>query len=231
MPQLDKKDTFIIALLIFLIVIFLYESAGGTADRFEIDETIHVKSSIDGMTYKVHASHENPQIAADMMAELYRRTLLLLRRLRDKYVKKGNNSMDPDRTNPYRTAREIAVDKILSRYNPDNLVENSPFNSENDTSYTIDKGAIVAMCMRSSTDGKLHDINTLMFVKLHELAHIAIEENEHPPIFWRTFKFILMEASSIGIYIPIDYSKKPVYYCRMYIEDNPLLDSAVSAIE
>lgn len=220
----DDNDTILFAAIMFIILVYIYQSQCKNAENFEIEGTVRVKSQIDGAYYKVHSKHTNPQLAADTLAKLHGMSVSLLRHLRKKYITQQNN---PEYQ---KHPRVIAVKKILARYNPDNIVESSPYNPENDTSFTIDKGAILAVCVRSATTGELHDINTLTFVTLHELTHIAIEEQDHPPIFWRTFKFILSEAAEIGLYNPVDYAKNPVHYCRMFIEDNPLLEPSIQSI-
>ena len=71
---------------------------------------------------------------------------------------------------------------------------------------------------------KLIDINTLSFVSLHELSHIATESIGHNQDFWQNFKWILQNAKEAGIYSPVDYKKYPQEYCGMTINDNPYYD-------
>jgi len=46
----------------------------------------------------------------------------------------------------------------------------------------------------------------------------------HKQEFWQNFKFLLENAKTANIYIPIDYKKKPEEYCGMTISDNPFYD-------
>ena len=78
--------------------------------------------------------------------------------------------------------------------------------------------------IQKKNSGKLIDLNTLTFVALHELSHVATESIGHTPEFWKNFKFILEQAKTIGVYKPIDYKKNPATYCGMEITDNPLYD-------
>jgi len=78
------------------------------------------------------------------------------------------------------------------------------------------------LCLRRKDNGELHDENTIMYVILHELAHMVNTEWGHEKDFWDKFQFLLNEAVSIGIYTPIDYSKKPVKYCGLDIKYSPL---------
>ena len=66
------------------------------------------------------------------------------------------------------------------------------------------------------------DMNTIIFVSIHELAHIMTPETGHTPLFWDNMKYLLEKASSIGIYNPVDYSKDPRMYCGMEINSTPM---------
>ena len=94
------------------------------------------------------------------------------------------------------------------------------------TAYSQNKGEKLAFCLDVEKKGisKLIDLNTLTFVAIHELAHIATESVGHTEEFWDNFKFLLKEAININIYKPVDYKKKPQKYCGMNITDNPLFD-------
>lgn len=84
------------------------------------------------------------------------------------------------------------------------------------------------MCLRTAEDRhKFHDFTTLSFVALHELSHLAIRSYGHTDEFWAIFRFILLEASSIGEIKLIDYSKFPQRYCNLPgdIRDNPAITS------
>ena len=66
----------------------------------------------------------------------------------------------------------------------------------------------LAFCLNTTKKGhEAIDINTLTFVALHELAHVATVEVGHTENFWRNFKFLLHEAEEIGIYNVVDYVK------------------------
>ena len=84
----------------------------------------------------------------------------------------------------------------------------------------------MAFCVtkQKGNDEDLIDENTLLFVAIHELAHVANKTVGHDASFWQNFKFLLVNAKEIGIYIPEDYKKKQVNYCGMQISDNPYYD-------
>jgi hypothetical protein len=218
----------LIVLVIILAVAFTRRFILG-ADRFTIDRTRPVLSQVDGLRYRVHANHSSPQRAADMLAKLNGRIIALMRALRTTYVRGPAGELHPD--------RRAAVQRLLARYNPDNLAENSPRDPSGDTAYSLDKGALVAVCLRekhkSSGDVRLddlHDLNTLTFVTFHEMGHIAIDEVDHPKKFWEAFRFLLEEAETAGIYYSPNFAQRPVEYCGVTVDYNPRWDSSTSPI-
>jgi hypothetical protein len=140
-------------------------------DRFTIEQTSGVVSTVDGVSYRVHGGHAGAQQAADTLATLNLRVIELIRHLRGRYAGGAAGARYP--------ARRRAVQRLLARYNPDNLAENSPKDPGGDTAYSLDKGAIVAICLRNRGGGAtLHDLDVLTFVTYHELAHIAVEARD-----------------------------------------------------
>ena len=115
---------------------------------------------------------------------------------------------------------------LVQRYRPDSILENSV--TSKDTSYSENKGEKIVICLRDKNDPPAYpfvDMNTVMFVVLHEMAHLMTAElssGKHTPEFWANFRRLLEDASRIGIYTPVNYSKSPVDYCGMKITDSPL---------
>lgn len=86
--------------------------------------------------------------------------------------------------------------------------------------YTVNKGKEVRIC--APVDG---DMNTAVFVWLHELAHVATDQNGHGPEFWTNFAEILDVAVKAGIYAPQRFTKEsPGSYCGSRITYQPLSD-------
>jgi hypothetical protein len=115
---------------------------------------------------------------------------------------------------------------LVERYRPDSILENSV--TSKDTSYSENKGEKIVICLRDKNDPPAYpfvDMNTVMFVVLHEMAHLMTAElssGKHTPEFWANFRRLLEDASRIGIYTPVNYAKSPVDYCGMKITDSPL---------
>ena len=116
------------------------------------------------------------------------------------------------------------VNRLVNGYNPKKIYETLPTSEY--TAYSENKGEKLAFCLDTEKDskGRLIDINTLMYVALHELSHVATKSIGHTTEFWDNFKFLISEAKAIGVYNPVDYKKEPARYCGMNITDNPYYD-------
>ena len=93
------------------------------------------------------------------------------------------------------------------------------------TSYSENKGDVIVVCLRDKTrppEFPLVEDNTLMFVVLHEMAHLMTESIGHTSEFWTNFRGILQDAIRLGLYRPVNYAKTPTPYCGMMITDSPL---------
>ena len=117
--------------------------------------------------------------------------------------------------------RKEGIQRMKKNYRPNNISESSPGNAY--TSYSINKGEKIVFCIRSKdSKNTLVDINTMMFVAIHELAHIMTKSVGHTPEFWDNMKFLLKVGIDIGIYEKQDFNKNPVDYCGTKITDTPL---------
>jgi hypothetical protein len=127
----------------------------------------------------------------------------------------------------YVTTPNVAQDPAVIRFNAnfssDVLTENDM--ASPDTSYSENKGQRIVVCLRDKTKPPqypLIDQNTVMFVVLHEMAHLMTETIGHTQEFWSNFKRILQDAVRLGIYQPVNYAQRPTPYCGMTITDSPL---------
>lgn len=177
--------------------------------------------------------------AAALLTVAHKRMLRFLAHLRDKYMvdlddetremylrqgKIGENHTKED--------RYLIISAILAGYDPVAIYENSP-TVPGETSYNVNKGERLVICLRSrDPPHELVDINTLMYVMLHEVGgHIgAYDVWGHPQRFWSIFKFILAEAVHAGVYRKEDYEAKPVWYCGLKLDYQPLDDPTLPSI-
>ena len=90
------------------------------------------------------------------------------------------------------------------------------------TSYSVNKGEQIIFCLRSRKDnsGKLHDLNLLMYVVLHEMGHVACPEFGHTELFKDIFAFLANEGVKLGIYKKIDFRSDNQEYCGLTITDS-----------
>jgi hypothetical protein len=134
-----------------------------------------------------------------------------LTKLRDHYQSEPALSADP------------SVGRFLARFNLDSFVENDM--ASNDTSYSENKGQKIVVCLRDKTKAPEYPLieeNTVMFVMLHEMAHLMTETIGHTQEFWNNFKRILHDAVKLNIYKQVNYAQKPTPYCGMIITSSPL---------
>ena len=88
------------------------------------------------------------------------------------------------------------------------------------TSYSVNKGEKIVMCMNDPKTQLTHDYNTLMYVALHEAAHVACPERGHTPRFRCIQKYLVDKAKILGIYKDIDYKTNPQPYCGIMIRED-----------
>lgn len=161
---------------------------------------INIKSDVDDREYTVQIKKDAKE-AADLIAKIRQRLVLLVDHLAKVY---GSG--------------DARVAMLKKNFQPERLKEG--VDTPGYTSYSINKGEQIVLCLR--TNDKLVDINTMMFVVLHELAHLSTESIGHTDEFWNNFRWILEEAINIGIYVKQDFKKENVEYCGMTITSSPL---------
>lgn len=113
------------------------------------------------------------------------------------------------------------INRLKNNFISDNITENIPGSEY--IAYSLNKGEELSICIRDKdNNNKFIDENTIMFVCIHELAHIMSKEIGHTDKFWENMVFLLKEAIKINIYNEIDYKRNPVFYCGMKIDNTPL---------
>ncbi len=169
-----------------------------------IDDQSYTTIKINKRPYVVRTDLPNPERAAEILAEIERRIDILIAYLKENYY------------------GDVRARRLAKRYRAENVREGSPYNNEDNTSYVYDKGAIIVFCLRYEENAKFHDIDTLMYVVLHELSHIASRGFGHGREFKKNFLWMLHRGKEAQIYSGIDYSKYPVNYCGLEVAHNPL---------
>ena len=198
---MDKNDLFIYVIIFGILAISVYIYLANK-DTFELKCII---SNVDGNRYCVRDRNDITS-AADILARTADKCKQLVEYVFKKHPEKDN------------------VLRLHQGFNPKQIMETLPTSEY--TAYSENKGEKLAFCLnQTKTDNNnLIDENTLMFVAIHELAHIATKSIGHKSEFWENFKFLLGEAKEAGLHTPQDYKKKPQEYCGMKIRDNPYYD-------
>jgi len=175
-------------------------------------EIINVKSNVDGRTYTVRDMPDK-QEAADLMARVRAKIEKLYKAMKDKFphkaqVKQWMRNFEP---------------------NPERFMESTP--EAEHTSFSVNKGEKIHLCLRQREDlGKesenetLVDENVMVFVALHEMAHVITPTVGHDPTFWNNFAWLLKQAEELEIYKYQDFKAHPVAYCGLKITDAPAYD-------
>lgn len=170
---------------------------------------VYVLSSHDNRPYLVNDLSDKKE-AADILSRV--------RSLLEKVIVTLNEEYPND----------TRVTRIMRRINLDNIHELPKGDTRNDqsghgtTSYTVDKGYKIVFCLREN-GARFVEWNTLVFVALHELAHVmSISLNHDNQEFWDNFKFILEHAIDRGYYQYHPYHEQPKVYCNMQINHTPV---------
>jgi predicted metal-dependent hydrolase len=187
---------FIIILILLVIIIFVM--------TFQSGPLKYVMSDIDDKYYLVR-DLEDKQKAANMLARIRDNINIIREHLvsnikqyseMEKYIKQL------DRKLKYTDYKESKIDSIY-------------------TSYSVNKGEQLVFCLRSKKiKDKLHKLNLVMYVTLHEMAHVACPEYGHGLLFKRIFAFFARVAIEKGIYDKIPFDDDPKEYCGLTITDS-----------
>lgn len=189
------KDVLLILLILLFIFIFYH---------LIFDRTIYV--TVDGEEFLVryipNETEEDRYEMAKMLSTLVKRG--------DEIVKYmyANNIPNPE-----------VCDRLHSRWKnlrskPWGIRETSILSSM--VAFTAFKNFQMRTCLRNK-QGKKENLNTAMFVLLHEMAHVMSEEYGHDEEFSENFAIITNVAIERNLYSYRDYRKEPIEFCNMEI--------------
>jgi hypothetical protein len=193
-----------VILAVMLILYFMYTYF------IQYSEIVYVEAE-DKRRYMIRRgktkSDKYLEESANMLAEINKRVEKLIVHLDTKY--KNDNGISH-------------IIRILkSNYKPQILSEAAT--DKRYTTYTVDKQEM-HICLRTrDTQEKMYNINTLMYVILHELAHFCNYDKNgnaiqgHGKEFRDIFKLLVSEAIDISIYKYQNYYSSPEEYCGIII--------------
>jgi predicted metal-dependent hydrolase len=198
MIEKNQIESVIFCIILFIILYF--------SITYYINRNHTYVKADDGNEYRVQIAEDNKE-SANLLSNAITKVKTLLDHLR---------KSEPE---------DIRTKTLLSRFNPENITENDPTEMKNGvTSYTVNKGEKIVVCLRQRNNNFV-ELNTLMYVIIHELAHICdLTSEQHDEKFWNNFEWLLEHAVNIGIYNYVDYSKDEEPYCGMNITSNVLDD-------
>jgi predicted metal-dependent hydrolase len=202
--------------LLIIILVILGLSARMYFEGYS-NEIEYVQSPLDNRSYLVRNLPDRDD-AARLLSLIRARLIKLVEYTRKKYP------------------NDQRIKRLSKNFNPDEISESAPDSKY--TSYSVNKGEKIVFCVRQRNDqNELVDLNTMMFVSIHELAHLMTVSIGHTEEFWKNMKFLLKEALSKNLqlynYQPFHIDPKP--YCGTMITDTPLksedIDHQFSIIE
>ena len=236
--------TFIYTLIVILIIIsacigigfFINHMYNLISESFNNREYIKCKDKNNKNYCRTVSviNHENKEEAADLILEQEKILYDFFIKLNIKcksFKQKNNGDNFISNKNIYNRRRINNLKNYCKLFNNKykrNMQEHFPKKGSKKTSFTINKGSVFSICLRNINDKKLLNSKTeknhLMFVILHEIAHLCTTEYGHIDSFWKTFRDLLDEAVENKIIEKVDYSKDKFIYCGMEISYNPLFD-------
>ena len=189
------KETFIICILvIFIYIFYIINKNKFTLIEASIGQKVRVNDQIDKTG------------SANLLAEVIERMYTLRNYLKNNIDKYDKNT--------------ACINLLTKNFNENRteIYENST--SSEYTSYSVNKGEELVFCLRSRKTNKLHDINLMMYVAIHEMAHIGCYEIGHTQLFKEIFAFYLKVAMELNIYKYDNYDISPIEYCGMILSSN-----------
>lgn len=198
-------ETIIIILGVVLVIYFLYHMI------YTYSEIKYVKSDLDGKVYLIRRGNNKSEKflkdSANTLAGINKNIVKLV----DYLFKNYSNHDD----------KFYFIKKLKENYKPYIISEAAV--DPRYTTYTIDKSDM-HICLRTrDTNENIYDMNILMYVVIHELAHVCNYNKNgkailgHGSEFRFIFKFLVEESIKLGIYNHVNYSVEPREYCGIMI--------------
>jgi len=189
------KESILISIILIIIYIFLFINR---------NNVVYIEANT-GTKFLVHKDNQK-QDKANLLGQLVEN----LYTLKNYLVKNIQNFPE----------YENYINLLAKNFNEDKTIVYETEPESNLTSYSVNKGEELSFCLRSKKTGELHNINLMMYVGLHEIAHIGCPEIGHGDLFKKIFKFFTEQAVKIGIYKKVNYSELPVEYCGMILSSS-----------
>lgn len=191
---MDYFKTLIIVVLIIIILYFIISKI------VFYNKSEYLKSNTNDKYYLVKDT-KNKYNKVELIDKLFNSLNVLLEELK-------NSNYD---------FKDINIEEIQEKIKNSEILENI---TDSDTSYTVNKGEKIILCLADRENDNLYSYNLLMYVLIHELAHILNTTYGHDDNFKKTFRFILEKAIELNLYTYEDYKNNPVNYCGLILNTN-----------
>lgn len=188
----------IIVIVLVAIIIYLV---------YSIKNTGLVHAEFDGQIYMVQ-EHKDKNKAVDLLIKLKDDLGIVAQKSLDR-AKQENNK-------PYIEYITIITKKLNTVFIRE-VEKDSPY-----TSYSVNKGEELVFCLRNKETFEFYDYNKILYVAVHEIAHIGCPEVGHTKLFFELNRYLLETAQQIGLYSYNDYNTIPEEYCGIQIYTNVL---------
>jgi predicted metal-dependent hydrolase len=192
------KETILIAIIIVIIYLFLFHNKKNIV-------LIEGRDKNKYLVYNDINKNDSALLLGDIINNMFK--------LRD-YLYENINKYPEFEPYIKQLHKNLHKDRSL-------IYENDP-NSKL-TSFSVNKGEEIAFCLRSKKSNKLHQLNLIMYVALHEMAHIACPEIGHGNLFKKIFKFLTEISIELNLYKLDNYENNPIEYCGMMLSSNILI--------
>ena len=166
-----------------------------------------VHAEFEGQIYLVQ-DHENKFQAIDFLKRLKNDL--------DKIAQKSLERAKDDKNSEFEEYISIIVKRLNTVFIRE-VEKDSPY-----TSYSVNKGEELVFCLRNKETHEFYDYNKVLYVAVHEIAHIGCPEIGHTKLFFELNKYILETANNNNMYTMVDYNSNPEEYCGIQIYTNVL---------
>jgi len=188
-------------LLVFILVLLIIYLI------FSIRNAGLVTAEFNGQIYMVQ-EHADKMKAVDLLVKLKKDLSIISQKALERAVKEDNKT--------YIEYISTIVSKLNTVYIRE-VEKDSPY-----TSYSVNKGEELVFCLRNKKSFKFYDYNKILYVAVHEIAHIGCPEVGHTKLFFELNKYILETAKNNELYTYLDYNNEPEEYCGIEINTNVL---------
>jgi hypothetical protein len=188
------KETILIIMFLSIVFVFIFIHSS----------EVSFQESFSGEQYLVRNLDDKDK-AADLLYNIKTR----LKKLID-YINNDCLKNETERT------------KFINQYNKSILNKFNYIIFRESTDNSINKGEEIVFCLRSIPDNKLHNINELMYVAIHEIAHVGCPEIGHTSLFKKINLELLKYAIDCGVYSYKNYNALPEQYCGILLSNNIL---------